>query len=82
MKRYIRILIGAGCIVLLVVSWFISVTAKSTAEKQLVLINEATGLMQSGIYIRAVPMLEEAAGYDSIHTKTAERELKRAYLKL
>ena len=82
MKTYVRILIGAGCAVLLAVSWVIALNSKSVSEKQLVLINEATALMSNGIYIRAVPLLEEAAGYDAAHTRTAESELKRAYLAL
>jgi len=67
---------------LLAVSWVIAINSKSTSEKQLVLINEATALMSDGIYIRAVPLLEEAAGYDAAYTRTAESELKRAYLAL
>ena len=82
MKKCIRILIGAVCVILLVVSWVVATSSKSTAEKQLVLINEATALMSDGIYIRAVPLLEEAAGYDAAHTKVAENLLKRAYLSL
>jgi len=69
-------------VILLVISWGVVTNSKSTSEKQLTLINEATALMHSGIYIRAVPLLEEAAGYDATHTKTAESELKRAYLAL
>jgi len=53
--------------------------SKTTAEKQLILINEATALMDNYIYIRAVPLLEEAAGYEAAYTSKAESELKRAY---
>jgi len=67
---------------LLVVSWVIATNSKSTAEKQLILINQATEMINDGIFIRAVPLLEEAAGYDSVHTLAAENELKRAYLAL
>jgi tetratricopeptide (TPR) repeat protein len=82
LKTYVRILIAAGCTILLAVSWVIAINSKSTSEKQLVLITEATALMSKGIYIRAVLLLEEAAGYDAAHTRTAESELKRAYLAL
>jgi len=58
------------------------VKSKSTTEKQLFLINQATAMLNDGIYIRAVPLLEEAAGYESKHTRAAENELKRAYLAL
>ena len=77
-----RICIGAGCCLLLIISWTIAVNSKSTAEKQLALINQASVLMNDNIYIRAVPLLEEAAGYDAVHTLYAENELKRAYLAL
>jgi len=39
-------------------------------------------MINDGIYIRAVPLLEEAAGYDAVHTIRAENELKKAYLAL
>ena len=39
-------------------------------------------MINDGIYIRAVPLLEEAAGYDAVHTIKAENELKKAYLAL
>jgi len=82
MKKTIRISIGAACCLLLVISWVIAVNSKSTAEKQLILINQAAALTSDGIYIRAVPLLEEAAGYEGVHTITAENELKRVYLAL
>ena len=82
MKKHIRIIISAGCLVLLAVAWVIVTNSKSAAEKQLVLIDEATALMSDGIYIRAVPLLEEAAGLDAKHTRFAESELKRAYMAL
>jgi len=68
--------------VLLILTWIIAVNSKSTSEKQLLLINKATEMMNDGIYIRAVPLLEEAAGYDTVHTANAENELKKAYLAL
>jgi len=67
---------------MLVVSWVIAINSKSVSEIQLILINEATELMSVGIYISAVPLLEEASQYDAAHTRTAESELKRAYLAL
>jgi len=82
MKKHTCILVGIGCFVLLIVSWVIVINSKSSAEKQLVLINRATALMSDGIFIRAVPLLEDAAGFDAAHTGLAERELKRAYLAL
>jgi len=43
---------------------------------------QAAALMEDGIYVRAVPLLEEAAGYSTPETQKAEDNLKTAYLKL
>ena len=75
MKIYTRILIGMGCVALLIVSWVIAVNSRSAAEKQIELIQQATELMSDGIYILAVPLLEEAVGYNTSHTLAAEEEL-------
>ena len=82
MKRTVFILSCIGFCALLITAWIVAVNAKTTAEKQLILINQATILMDKGIYIRAVPLLEEAAEYDATHTFYAEAELKRAYSEL
>jgi len=63
-------------------SWIVTVNAQTTAEKQLELIAQAAYLMNDGIYIRAVTLLEEAAGYSDEFTLEAERKLKQAYLAL
>ena len=82
LKRAKRILIGVLCFLLLLASWFISVTAKSTLEKQSELMSRAEDLINEGIYIRAVPLLEEAAGYNTKLTAEAEEKLKEAYIAL
>ena len=82
MKRADRILVGAGCLLLLLISWFVAVNSKSAAEKQIELMRQATELIGDGIYIRAVPLLEEAADYNTKYTPDAESELKRVYLEL
>jgi len=79
---YIRVLICISCTVLLLVSWIVAANSKSASEKQLLLIKEATDMMNEDIFIRAVPLLEEAAEYNARHTSLAENELKRAYLAL
>jgi len=78
-KKTVRIIISAACCGLLAISWLIAINSKSAAEKQLVLIGQAAALYIDGVYIRAVPLLEEAAGYDAAHTITAENELKKVY---
>jgi len=75
-------LVGIGCCLLLTANWILAVNLKSTSEKQLSLINQAIAMLNDGIYIKAVPLLEEAAGYETVHTEAAENELKRAYLAL
>ena len=82
MRLAYRILIGIGCVAAMSISWFIVVNSKPTAEKQLELITQAAALMDDCIYIRAVPLLEEAAGYNAAHTAEAEEALKKAYLAL
>ena len=82
LKKPIRILICLACCALLSLAWVFAVNSKSLSEKQLVLMNTAAALINDGIYIRAVPLLEEAAGYDAKHTIDAENELKKVYLRL
>jgi len=66
----------------LALAWLVALNTKSAAEKQLLLINQATQMMENSIYIRAVPLLEQAASLEAAHTETAETHLKRAYLAL
>lgn len=82
MKIGSRILISVSCAVLLLVSWVVAITAPTNGEKQLSLIKQASDLMEDKIYITAVPLLEEAVGYNGKHTLEAETLLKRAYLEL
>jgi len=82
LKKYSRILISAGCFALLMISWIIAISTKSTAERQLDLIQKASVLTEDNIYIYAAPLLEEAAGYNASHTLMAEEALKQVYLKL
>ena len=82
MKRSNRILLGIGCFALLIISWAAAVSAQSGAEKQLELMAQAAAMINDGIYISAVPLLEQAAGYNAEHTLAAEDELKTVYLAL
>jgi len=82
MKRAKRILIGLGCVALLLVSWGIAITAKSDAEKQVELIEKAAAYIEDDIYILSVPLLEEAVGYKTDRTLEAETALKNVYLHL
>jgi hypothetical protein len=82
LKRTNRILFGIGFFALLLVSWVVVASAKSNSIKQLELIENAVKLIDDGIYIRALPLLEEAVAYNAEHTLTAETQLKKVYLAL
>ena len=82
MKRTKRLLLGVGCALLLAVSWLAALTAESDAQRQAKLIEQAAAYTQDEIYVRAIPLLEEAAGYDDKHTLEAEEALKDAYLNM
>ena len=82
MKRVSRLLIGTGCVLMLLISWAITAGSRSTAGKQLDLMRQAEELVTKGIHILAVPLLEEAAGYKAAHTLAAEAALKQVYLEL
>ena len=82
MRLAYRIIIVSACCTLLLISWIITINSKSDAEKQLELMRQAEEFVSDGVYIRAVTLLEEAAGYNSVHTLTAEAELKKVYLAL
>ena len=82
LKRANRIILAVGCSFLLLISWFIVINTKSSVQKQADLVKQAAMLMSDGIYIRAVPLLEEAAAYNTAETANIEEELKKAYLAL
>lgn len=82
MKRTKRILLSVGCVALLIASWTAAITAKSDADKQRELIDQAAAYTADEIYILAVPPLEEAASYQDTYTLEAETDLKRVYLHL
>lgn len=82
MKRSKIILFGAVCILVLAISWLTAITAQTDAERQEELLRQAEAYLQDEIYIRAVPLLEEAAGYQDAHTLEAEETLKSVYLQL
>ncbi len=82
MKRIKRILLALGCVALLGMSWITAITAQTDAQRQEELIRQAAAYTEDEIYIRAVPLLEEAAGYADAHTLDAETALKDVYLHL
>ena len=80
MKGVQRVLIIAGCVAVLAISWLSAVTATTDSQRQAELLEQAHLLLEDEIYIRAIPLLEEAAGYDEELTLEAEEILKDVYL--
>lgn len=82
MKRGERLLIAGCCVLLLIVSWIVAVSGESDEEKQAKLVSQAQAYLEDKIYIRAIPLLEEAAQYGTDNTYAVEETLKGAYLAL
>ena len=82
MKRGVRILAAVGSIVLLLISWLVAATAETEEDIQLERMKQAEAYLADEIYVRAVPLLEEAAGYETEYTFEIEETLKSVYLKL
>jgi hypothetical protein len=76
LKLGTRIIIVIACLMLLMVSWIVVVVAKSPAARQMELIGRAAALTEDKVYVRAVPLLEEAIGIGAVHTPQAEEALK------
>lgn len=82
MKSGKQILLAAGCILLAAVSWLMAATAKSDTDKQSELLLQARAYLADEIYVRAIPLLEEAITYSGNYTLDCETELKGCYLAL
>lgn len=82
MKRGKKLLLALACGALLLVSWGVAITAKSDSQKQAELIQQAEAYLEDEVYIRCVPLLEEAVGYSGKHTEQAETLLKQVYTQL
>ena len=82
MKLFSRVSLVVVCLALLIISWVIVLGAKTSSEIQADLLARAAAYTKDDIYILAVPLLEEAAGYEAEHTAEAENALKEAYLQL
>ncbi len=77
-----KILIAACCLLLLAAGWLAALFSKTDADKQVELLAVAQSYLDDEIYVKAAPLLEEAAGYSAKHTSEAEEKLKEAYLPL
>lgn len=82
MKKAKRILFAMVCVALVAASWIIAVTSKKDIDLQAELVLRADRYLADGAYVRAVPLLEEAASYNTVQTLTIESRLKETYLQL
>ena len=82
MKIVQRLLIGVCCAAVLAAAWFVTFSAETSIEKQQRLVQEADALLEDLIYIRALPLLEEAVGLQTDETPMVEERLKLLYLSL
>lgn len=82
MKKLDRIMVMAGCVLLLAVSWIVVLNSKSGSQKQMELIEQSKVYLEDKVYIRTIPLLEEAASYEGKHRLEAEELLKEVYLKM
>lgn len=82
MKIGKRLLVSVLCILLLVISWAVALSAQSDTQKQERLISQAEAYLADEVYVRAEPLLEEAGGYHGNLTQRAEELLKQVYVAL
>ncbi len=82
LNRMSRLLLIIGCFILIAVSWVGVLGAKSNKQKQTELVERALEYTKDEIYVFAIPLLEEAAGYKTRQTYNVESKLKEAYLEM
>lgn len=77
-----KVMIVGCCVLLLAVGWLTALFSKSDAARQRALMADAQSYLDDEIYVKAVPLLEQAAQYKTKRTVQAEELLKQAYLPL
>lgn len=82
MNRGKKTIVIALCVLFLAIGWVAAIFSKTDADRQKELLESAQVYLDDEIYIKAVPLLEEAAGYDAKYTLQAEEKLKEAYIPL
>ena len=82
MSKVKVLLIFAACIALVAISWAATIFAKTDTQKQKELVDRAEAYIADEIYIKAEPLLAEAASYDTKYTSEIEEQLKTIYLKM
>lgn len=82
MNRGKKATVVALCVLLLVLGWAAAIFSKTDSDRQQELLEKAQLYLNDQIYVKAVPLLEEAAGYEAAYTVQAEEKLKQAYIPL
>ena len=82
MKIASRIFLGMAFFALIIAAWVIVLGATTNEQRQLELMRQADDYMQDKVFVFAMPLLEEAIGFNTEHTIEAENMLKEVYLQL
>ena len=82
MKLASRIIAAFVLIAAVAISWIVVLTSPSDEVLQNRLYEQARAYTDDGIFILAVPILEEAIGFDTDYTPLLEEKLKEIYLRL
>ncbi|MDL2234031.1 WG repeat-containing protein [Ruminococcaceae bacterium OttesenSCG-928-L11] len=77
-----RLLIIAGCVLLMVVAWIVLITAQTDRERQEINLRDAQAYMEDKVFVKAQPLLETAASLQADQTLKAKLLLKQVYLEL
>jgi len=75
-----RLFLALMFLIIMAVSLFAVVTATPPSERQRALISEAEAYLADGIYIFAMPLLQEASAISSVYIVEAQTLLKQVYL--
>ncbi|MDR0935120.1 MAG: WG repeat-containing protein [Oscillospiraceae bacterium] len=71
-----------GCAAILGIAWLAVINSATDSQKQAALVKAADDYLSDKVYVRAVPLLETAAGYKTGDVEDIESKLKSAYLGL
>ena len=82
MKRASRFFLGLTFFAIVAIAWVIVIGAESDVQRQDELIRQAEIYLEDEIFILALPLLEEAIGFNTERTFEAEGMLKDVYLQL
>ena len=82
MGNFKKIALIFGCLFLLLISWLVVLSNDSDLDKQRALKAQAEDYLEDDIYIRALPLLQNAASYKTELTSEINQMLKETYVAL